>query len=170
MNKYPWYSCSTGNKLQLQSHFTQPACSCLTNKNEGICARLAEGTLLQSDNILWLLLELIQLIVFSPIRAWCSLVKQCQANWIKSLSFPGNEEERGEYAATLLLFLSFFFSFFWIKPNHCAFIKRRFHCSSDQNVRCYDANNSQALKWALKLDQIINCTFRECYFSFPQSL
>lgn len=98
--------------MQLQSYFTQSACSRLTNKNEGICARLAEGTLLQFDNILWLLLELIQLIVFSPIRVWCGLVKQCQANWIKSLSFPGNEEKKGEHAATLLLFLSFFLSFF----------------------------------------------------------
>lgn len=112
MNKYLWRSCSTGNKLQLQSHFAQPACSCLTNKNEGICARLAEGTLLQSDNILWLLLELIQLIVFSPIRVWCGLVKQCQANWIKSLSFSGNEEEKGGTRSNATAFSFIFFSFF----------------------------------------------------------
>lgn len=163
VNTYLWYSCSTGNTLQLQSHFTQPACSCLTNKNERTCARLAEGALLQSDNILWLLLELIQLIVFSPIRVWCGLVKQCQANWIKSLSFPGNEEEKGGTRSNATAF-SFFLFFFWIKPNHCAFIKHYFHCSSDQNVRCSDANNSQSLKWSLKLDQIISSTFCEGYF------
>lgn len=111
VNTYLWYSCSTGNTLQLQSHFTQPACSCLTNRNERTCARLAEGALLQSDNILWLLLELIQLIVFSPIRVWCGLVKQCQANWIKSLSFPGNEEEKGGTRSNATAF-SFFLFFF----------------------------------------------------------
>lgn len=111
MNKYLCYSCLTGNKLQLQSHFTQPACSCLTNKNEGMCARLAEGTLLQSDNILRLLLELIQLIVFSPIRVWCGLVKQCQANWIKSLSFL-ETKRTGAHAAALTLFFLSLFSFF----------------------------------------------------------
>lgn len=45
----------------------------LNKIKSGTSAELAEGILFKSDNILRLLLELIQLIVFSPIRVYSPL-------------------------------------------------------------------------------------------------